>query len=273
MTQAGADLCVMKHTRDPERPRRAVPGLLLCRGHLGELERLIEELPDRADDMDRPVTGSRSGGGSGNGGGIPIDEDAARHRSHIAGILASWCANVAQDRAVTPPASIDLAVTSRWLLPHVEWCAAQEWAPDMLGEIREATWRALGIADIPARRVPLGERCLVHTGGTRCTGSITMIVRGDDWRAICDTCDEPQDPTGYVRGVKGRGITAAGVIQLAHIYGILCGPDVVNQWHHRKRITGKRVDGVMWYDLGSVHAYLTRRQQGTKAARILGRAA
>ena len=95
----------------------------------------------------------------------------------------------------------------------------------------------------------------------------------DDRRAVCDTCDQPQDPTGYVRGVKGRGITAAGVIQLAHIYGVLCGPDVVRQWHHRKRITGKTVDGAMWYDLGSVHGYLTRRQQGAKAARILGRAA
>lgn len=263
---AGADLCVMTHARDPDRPRRALDGLYLCRGHVEDLRRLVAELPARAADLDRPAAGASRG--TGNGGGIAIDEDAARHRSHMQGVLASWCRVVAEDRGIGTPASAELHHTAPWMLPHIEWCAGHRWVDEMLSELREVTGRALALADIPARRLELGERCLVHTGGERCTGGITLVIRGDDWHARCDECEEPQEATRYLRGARGgRWITADGVITLARLFGLPCGPDVVRQWHHRRRIAGKRIGDATWYDLGSVQSYLSRRQQ---RARITG---
>jgi hypothetical protein len=255
-----ADLCVMVHKRDPERPRPAVDGLYLCHGDLNQLERLVAEMPARANDLDR-AAGVGGGRGDGTHGGITIDDRAATHRSHMAGVLASWCRLVAEERGILPPASADLYRTAPWLIRHIDWCAGNRWVDEMLTELRQISGQAMGISDIPARRVPLGEQCLTHEGGERCEGTVTIVVRGDDWTAVCTMCDEQQEATPYLRAVQGRRwITTDGVITLARMAGVDASQDVVRQWHHRRRITGRDDGRQKLYELESVQDYLARRK-------------
>lgn len=261
MTQPSTDVCVMTHRTDPDRPRQAVDGLYLCKGHLRELERLVEEMPDRADDLDRASSG---GGGRGDGthGGIAIDERAADHRSHMAGVLASWCRLVAEERGITPPAGPELHRTSPWLARHVRWCAGNRWIDEMLLELRRVTGQALGIGDIPVRLVPLGSQCLTHADGERCEGTITIVVCGDDWTARCTACTGDQEPGPYLRSVRaGRWITSSEVIAMAKVFGVIASDDVVRQWRHRRKITGRDDGRQMVHDVGSVLQYLAKRER------------
>lgn len=272
MSRATDDRCIMTHAKDPERPRQALPGLYLCEGHRGELERLVVELPAYYDDLDRahaPGSGGRPVHGN---GGLAVDEDAAQHRSHMAGVVASWCAVVARDRGMTPPTSTEPADTCRWLRPHLDWCAAHDWAPDMITELRSATGRAIGMVDIRAHRVPLAAQCLTHQGGERCTGHVTIRVQGDDWTAYCPECETRQEATPYLRGtLGGRWVTQDEVIAIARVFDLPCGPDVIRQWRHRRRITGRRLDdGTVAYDLASVQAYIAGRSAAEKARRLRG---
>lgn len=257
------DNCVMTHRVDPDRPRRAADGLYLCAGHQGELEQLIAEMPVRADDLGR-AAGASGPRPPGSHSELSVDEPAARHRAHMAGVVASWCRVVAEDHHITPPRSAGLADTCPWLIPHLGWCAANRWVDEMLLELRKATGKALGLVDIRAHRVPLGVQCFVHRDGERCTGTVTLVVRADDWLARCDhpDCTEPQrDVTPYLRSVrKGCGVTEEDVTIMAARFGVAVNGDVLRQWRHRGNVTAQVIAGVVWYDLASVTVYLARRK-------------
>lgn len=252
-------LCIMSHAYEPGRPRRAAPDSHLCRGHLAELVRTLGELPALDADLERAHTPGR---GRAAEPCIPIDDDTARHRSHMTDVIASWCRALADETGQEPPADIGLGHTVPWLLTHIRACAGQPWAGDLLAEVRDLARTARSLTDIRARRVPLAARCLRHEGGQRCAGAVTIIVRGNDWAAVCDACETRQDATPYLRGVRGgRWITTEGVVVLARLFGLPASRDVVRQWHHRRRIIGRHHDGVTWYDLASVQRYLAARQR------------
>ncbi len=256
--------CILEHCKDPERPRRAIDGGYICDGHLGELRMLVTEMADRADDLDR--ANGPGGKRSGTGDGITIDLAAAEQRAQMAAVMASWCRVVAEDRGIATPAGPELYRTVPWLERHVDWCAAQPWVDEMLLELRSVAGRAVGLTDIPSRRIPLGEQCLTHAEGERCTGAIVIVIRGDDWTARCAVCEQPQEATPYLRGTAGRWVSTEGVITLARLFGVIADREVVRQWKHRKRIKGK-VEGVTsWYDLASVQTYLARRQKSERMA-------
>jgi len=266
MTQTFA-ACILEHRRQPERARPALDGAWICFGHREELARLITEMPAVSDDLTR-ANGPGGPRPPGTSGGITVDDAASRHRSHIAGVMASWARLVSEERGITPPASAAVEHTAVWLTVHVDWIAAQRWVDEMLGELRQLAGRARGIIDIPARVCETGQRCLQHADGERCEGTISIVVRGDDWTARCSACEERQDATPYLRA-RGRWVTRDGVLQLARIAGIPCSEDVVRQWKHRKRIKAKEEGGVTWYELGSVQTYLAnRRQQEAARERI-----
>lgn len=262
-----ADLCVMAHRTDPERPRQAVDGLYLCRGHLLELERLVAEMPMRHDDLNRALIAAGPKTSTGSSPGLTVDEVAVDLRREMTDLVASWCRVVAEDRGIQTPAGPELTRTAPWLIQHLDWCAANRWIDEMLGELRKVTGRAIGFTDIPARRIRLGEQCRTHADGERCDGIITIIVRGDDWIARCRTCCIDQDAIPYLRAIRaGQWITTEEVIHLADVFGIPCSPDVLRQWKHRRRIKGRDDGRQTLYDLASVHQYLERRRNQQERA-------
>lgn len=256
-----ADLCILEHRRDPERPRPAVDGLYLCHGHHAELERLVAEMPMRYNDLDRALVAVGPKVGTSSSPGLTVDEVAAELRMHMVGVVASWCRVVAEDRGIRTPAGPELTRTAPWLIRHIDWCAANRWVDEMLLELRKVTGCAIGLTDIPARQIRLGEQCRTHVEGERCEGIITIVIRGDDWIARCRTCLIDQDAIPYLRAVRaGQWVTQEEVIHLADVYDIACSPDVVRQWKHRRRIKGRDDGRQAWYDLASVHRYLTHRR-------------
>jgi hypothetical protein len=263
------DICVMAHAKDPERPRRARDGEYLCHGHHLELVRLIAEMPAVHDDLER-ANGPGGPRPPGSGGGISIDDAVAGHRSHIAGVIASWARLVVDIRGVTAPRE-DIYSMCAFLSVHADWCAQQRWVDEMLSELRQLAGRARGITDTPARVCDTGQRCLIHDGGERCEGTITLIVRGDDWAARCSSeeCTERQDASPYLK-VRGRWVAKEGVFQLARIVGIPCSDDVLRQWKSRRRIKSREEGGATWYELASVQTYLSnRRQQEAARERVI----
>lgn len=259
-----SDLCVDIRTRrdgDHYCQRIALDGLYLCHGHRRELARLITEMPARYDDLNRPL-GPASPTGGGSDHGITIDEAAATLRSQIQHDLLWWCIYVADARGITRPGAADIHATTAWLTRHIDWCAANRpAAEELLPVLRELTGRTYGITDTPARYLDLGEQCLTHEDGDRCTGMVTIVIRGDDWVARCPTCEVDQDATPYLRlARRGQWITAAEVIHLAGLFGIAASEDVVRQWKHRRRIRGRLGHLQNEYDLRSVQRYLVQRQ-------------
>lgn len=254
--------CILEHRKDPDRPRRAIDGGYICDGHLGELRTLVVEMADKADDLDR--ANGPGGKRTGTSDGITIDLGVAEHRSQMAGVVASWCRLVMEERGITAPDSPDLTHTVPWLTRHIDWCAAQPWVDEMLLELRQVAGRAVGLTDIPSRRIPLGEQCLTHADGERCAGAVTIVIRGDDWSARCPVCQVTQDATPYLRGTSGRWVSTEGVITLARLFGVIASRDVVRQWKHRRKIVGRVEGDVSWYDLDSVQTYLARRQKSER---------
>ena len=254
------DLCILTHRNDPERPRRAVDGLYICAGHHAELERLIAEMPARYNDLDRP----KGAGGPkvvfSNEPGLSVDEAAATLRQQITGIIASWCRVVAEDRGITPPASPEISRTAPWLTTHVDWCAAHRWVDEMLLELRQVTGRAIGITDIPARRVQLGEQCLIHADGERCDGIVTLIVWGEEWFARCPICGIDQDAFPYIRiAQRGQWITADDAMRIAAVFKVPCSPDLLRQWKHRGHVIGMTGPTENLYELASVQKHLMKK--------------
>jgi hypothetical protein len=250
-----------------------VDGLRLCEGHYRELERLVAEMPARYDDLDRALLAAGAGGGAAGGHpGLEIDEAAADLRSQIRHDLLWWCGYVADHRGVTRLRREDPFTAAAWLTIHIDWLAAdQRAATELLPVLRELTGRSYGITDIPARHLDLGEQCLVNRDGERCTGIVTLVVRGDDWTATCPACRdrarrdgvryEPQDAIPYLRlAQRGKWITADDVVHLAALFGVTANADVVYQWKSRKRIVGRAGPVENMYDLASVQRYLVRRQ-------------
>jgi hypothetical protein len=260
VTQTATDICVMNHRVDPDRPRRALDGLYLCAGHLNELERLIAEMPARYDDLQRP----KGAGGPkitfANDPGLSVDEAAVNLRQQITGTVASWCRVVAEDRGLTPPDSVDISRTAPWLTTHVDWCAAHRWVDEMLVELRQITGRAVGITDIPARRVELGEQCLTHADGERCEGIVTLIVWGVEWFARCPTCGIDQDAIPYIRiARRGQWVTAEDAMKVAAVFKVLCSPDLLRQWKHRGHVIGMTGATENLYDLGSLQKHFVKK--------------
>lgn len=106
MTPRPETLCVLAHRTEPERPRRAVDGLLLCPGCLRGLRESIDSLPAlwseleaslvRSPGRGAPVSGSREAP-------LPGRLAPAEQRRDMVAVLVSWCRVVAEERGVAMP--------------------------------------------------------------------------------------------------------------------------------------------------------------------------
>lgn len=260
-----ADLCVAIHRDD--RDRRALDGLYLCQSCRDHLERLIAEMPARYTELGHALAGGTSGGGQRVSGSasepLPINPAAADHRAQIAGVLASWCRLVADERGIRPPSGPEVTLTAPWLTVHVDWCAGNRWVDEMLEEMRKTAGRARGLID-PDRRLPTGERCrTVDDDGGRCDGAIVFIQGGDEqWSARCSECG-PQEAAPYLHdGLSGRWVTIERVeAYILRVHGLRVARSTVRSWVAREHIQAREENDKTWYELASVERYLIERRR------------
>lgn len=186
-------ICVLQHTRDPDRPRGTVQGLRVCQGHvdkvLGQLDAIGDLLGQVPGDLD-PVKGGTDGRSSkGAAPPVPIRLDVlaisdARNSAvlepgdvpDVHGVLMSWAMQVSEQR----PAAFRGDALSVLRVNH-DWVCAQEWIIDYVTELREVE-RALRAVTGEERPRPVG-RCprFVGTGKNirECGGAIWPILDGE----------------------------------------------------------------------------------------------
>jgi hypothetical protein len=158
-------VCVLPHRNNPERERRAAPGLLICRGCYLDLERcLVGEdrwrdgartrspgLAELYHDLEQVLAGGGQGGAMYVSGSrdlpLPIQPVVADHRRDITEILASWVTQHMADWPETGPGTIDPKVTTRWLSLRLDKAATAEWITDYASELRALRGRAFALLD------------------------------------------------------------------------------------------------------------------------------
>lgn len=195
MTTIGSGLCVVPHLREPDRPRAALGGLLVCAGHREHLARMLEPGDQVLADGSRipgtlavaygalaaQLTPSRGRGGPGGRpteAPLPIDPSVAEVRANIRGVLASWarlhaeeltrpsptCRGCAMAAAIGAPAcerhrpvpTDDApAVTAAWLAQWLDWSCAQPFIDEYLAELVELDGRAASLVDRGRMRLTL----------------------------------------------------------------------------------------------------------------------
>ncbi len=203
MTEDGqpTDRCVIPHRTDPERPRRALEGLLVCAGHYGQLQRDLAELPDLHEDLAlalHPENAWQRGVGQkvrGTAESARLNNARVEEaRNCIRRDLASWSRLLVEDRELhLRPRNPEPAATAAFLAVHLDWLCAQpfvdEFAAEVLGLARTA--RALvypsGRRTFPVGPCPEVTSCEVATQlEQRCTGRLRAILHGDEGSRVTD---------------------------------------------------------------------------------------
>lgn len=199
--------CLLTHRHQPDRPRRAVDGLYLCRGHLKDLEQLIDKMPARYDELGR-MLGATSGAGQRVSGSqsepLPINPTIVDHRDLIRHALIWWCVYVAEQRGVNRPASGEPVVTAAWLGAHAQWLAADRPAAEecqpVMQQLASTAWSLVNPDG--RKRIKVGPCCAV-AGDEECAGTLFATVRAeDDPRPsviYCDTCDLKKTSIEWLR--------------------------------------------------------------------------
>jgi hypothetical protein len=100
-------LCVVPHHHDPERPRRALDGLLVCAGHEAGLSRWLRQLAPLHAVLEYALaTGDLSGGPVVSGTrdvGLDLRTQVSTVRDAIRHKLATWALMVAEEAKATAP--------------------------------------------------------------------------------------------------------------------------------------------------------------------------
>lgn len=196
-------LCPVPHVADPERPRLALDGLRVCRGHRVQIyDRLLQLGAAHEALVDRLIA-SGLGGGRVSGTrpvGITIDPRVAVCRSDIYTCLAGWAREVIQQRGTRPPAD-DCPAIAAFLVTHLDWLCALP-ADDvarLAADLALYRSRAYGLLYPSGRRREVVGQCVETTWCTvedrterRCPGELTAFLAPEDdllpASLVCDTC-------------------------------------------------------------------------------------
>lgn len=187
----GNGLCVMQHSYEPERPRQALPGGYLCGGCHRHADRMLSEIPDLIDDLERALIP-----GGGNGPKITGDPERALAynekpgdaRRYLLDWLGSWTRLIAEERGHDLPADLSTAGQVRFHRTQLEnWTGSQPWVDEYVNNLRANLSAARGILAGQRRKyVPLGncpdiDRCDLDTRTEqRCTGTLVAVIDLDD---------------------------------------------------------------------------------------------
>lgn len=223
-TMTDDQLCILTHRADPERPRLAADGLLVCPGcahrittRLLDLPRLHAALASAMTTTWRETTTDATWALAIPEKPLPLHPDVAEHRALIVEVLRSLARLVAEDHDSTwPPTSLDAVTT--WLYDRIPTVLSSDWAPLFAEQIDTLTTTAYAYLEPRrVRRLPCGP-CPLHGIGPdpdeatpyQCGG--TLIARiGDD---PADSADPTCDACGHVVPIDHTAALRRGMTEL-----------------------------------------------------------
>lgn len=241
-------VCVMKHIKDPDRPRPARHGLL-CVGHHHSLERHLSEMPALASEVEPGIIQTSMGGGPKVGGTrsqpLPYVDTVSDALRHVRDTLASWTAQIVEQHPdqLHPP-RFGTYPTSVFLLRHLDWISGQDWISDFHGEVSAARRELLHALDTSrTKKVPLGpcdERTtcdLITHEEVTCTGIMRAVVRTSDDElpaeiscTVCGTTKQPSEWRALSRRLRGGLDPMLTASQLSQLFRVPVG--TVHYWAH-----------------------------------------
>lgn len=255
------EICVVRHRRDPGRPRRAVDGLYLCAGCLSALEGWITGLPELYELLGemlpvapyRAVRVSRTPGRP-----LPVNLAVVDHRTSIRGVMRSWADLVASERGLRYPPSVPRLAA--WLARHVVWCAGHEWVADMVDEFRGLVGRGWTLVD-SARRFTAARGCPVSRNGVWCDGQVTVKC-DETWSVHCSRCGE-LDIRLFIEGGR-KWVPADRVREYVHsVYGTQWASSTLRTLAARGIVKTKGEGRNTLYDLGTIDTHLRKKFRAT----------
>lgn len=247
MTHSAA-LCVLAHTRDPERPRPARHGLL-CIGHYTDLQQCVAEMPSLAGEVEPSLIRGSLGMGPKVGGTreepMPFVETVSTALRQTRDTLASWAAMISDthpDGLHTP--RFGILPTSVFLHRHLEWVSEQDWISDFAKELFERRRQLRSAIDTrTSRRVDLGPcdettSCDLESRSlVTCTGIMRALVRATDDElpaeiscTVCGTAKLPSEWRALARRLRDGREPMLTAAQISHLYRVPIG--TVHRWAH-----------------------------------------
>lgn len=195
MTPRPETICIATHRHDPDRPRRAADGQLLCAGCIGGLHRHLTDMPGLYEQVVASMPRTRSTGNGRVSGshepGLPVNLAAGELRWQIGHDLYYWASEIAVGRGIHLPPSGRVSVVCGWLDRHIPWLAAREEAALFRGVLIELTAMAYRVIDPDRPPLVLGQ-CVETLDDYLCDGTLRATVLDVDdprpSRVWCDTC-------------------------------------------------------------------------------------
>lgn len=194
-TKAAVTACILPHKHQPERPRTALDGLLVCGGCYGRVEQVIAEAPARYDELARHLTPKATPGEIVTGTKsrpLPIDVEVADHRADMLAKLRSWAGCLADVREVSPPRDQSVRGVAGFLLVHLRWAMASDetLVKDMCKELHALSGKSWSLLQPSGRRRVEVGAC-IEDG---CDGVLTAtIAPTDDLLPSAITCSHNGD--------------------------------------------------------------------------------
>lgn len=271
--------CVAEHYRDPERPRRAAEGSMLCAGCESRLAKQLENLPGLYADV---IAGSRKASSTGPVKGdperpMPATGTQLDARELVRATLVPWCRIVAEGREVDPPAD-DVPAMCAFLERHRLWLCGHDAAAEFADEIAHVTSEALRAAYPGGRsRVAIGE-CpteIEHADGELGPCSATVYAYPEQPLIECERCgtsDTLDWWTSVMVDAAGKLLTGTALAAvLSSRYNRPITPTQVRDWARRGQVSRAGTDpkGRVLYDRTQAVAYADRLYEPVKRHSIV----
>jgi hypothetical protein len=273
-------LCVVAHRSDPDRPRLAADGLLVCPGCAHRITTQLRDLPALWDALAeamatpwRETTVDLVWALSIPEKALPFQPDMADHRTEIDSVAMSLARMVAEDMdAAWPPYGIyDVAP---WLGLRLDFILAQPWVAEFSDQLTDLVRTAHGYLEPRhVRKLPCGP-CREHLHGPALPGEPhpiacpgVLIARiGDD---VEDRTDPTCDWCGAVVSIDHAAALKRGMsellstVEVADATGVPAG--TVRRWAHLGRLRRQGTDssGRTLYMLEHVQALADERDTVT----------
>jgi hypothetical protein len=184
-------ICVLTHRHDPDRPRPALGGWLVCWACATDLRRVLTLMPPLYRELAGRLAVTGTGGAPVTGSSsipLPLNLAAAAARYTMDTTLQDWTRPHVAGQHLHRPTATSTDILAPWLLRHLDWAYSRDWVADYATALRMIRHDALGVL-YPAgtRRYPVGP-----CEQADCTGTITAIIRASDNLApsalVCLTC-------------------------------------------------------------------------------------
>lgn len=250
-------LCVLEHRTDPDRPRHAVPGLLLCIGHGDRLFHNLDDLPELRDalteQMGRPWRETVSDDPT----PLAIPEKPLPLQPHILELRELMDSRVGYYARETarfvgngpPPVGLDR--TAPWLRDRLHIACAQDWTRDLAEGIEELARDARRALDRPTRTY-------LFLGPCTCGQALYAPASARNDVVICTVCgnehSKDERRTWVIQAMENHLVTAEqGAVFAGAYHQRTISPKTVTSWHRRGQIERRGERGrAALYRLGDI---------------------